>query len=120
MKSRFKQNCIWVEEMKDGETIIPVFDHGDPLMSDQQWSPNPIRYVLRQSQTVTYIGAFFQFTPNDRRAWNELVLHKKIPKPVGMSYKDRGLTCLGAAWARANCHLPDDFWTGRESIFDED
>jgi len=60
-------------------------------------SPSP--YNSDERCDLIFVGAFFQFTPTDRWAWNRLMLEGELPEADNL---------LGAVWARTTNSLPEE------------
>lgn len=87
----------------------PVFDDIEyqPALDNDANNPinslfkvgSPSRYNSDGWSTLIFVGAFFQFTPTDRHAWNEMVQRGILPRHEEL---------LGASWCRATEHLPEE------------
>lgn len=84
----------------------------DAKFQDVEYTPNrndgavrsllvfgtPSRKVEGGWSSVIFVGAFFQFTPADRYAWNLMLQEGIIPEPGSL---------LGARWTRITDNLPE-------------
>ena len=94
-------------QLNDYKEVRALFNSMDPL-SPQITEPlsDPVRstvaaHYINEDRMVIYLGKFFQYTPEDRLAWNALSVAAMQP-----DYK----RCIGALNARMYHNLPSTYW----------